>query len=57
MVTGRRKELLRWAQKLPAFLKHVVHPNVAVTCAPDWVIRQRDLEAPTRDGTVLRLDI
>lgn len=57
MVTGRRKELLRWAQKLPAFLKHVVHPNVAVTCAPDWVIRQRDLEAPTRDGTVLRLDV
>jgi predicted acyl esterase len=57
MVAERRQELLRWANKLPAFFKHVLHPNVAVTCAPDWVIRQRDLEAPTRDGTVLRLDV
>lgn len=43
--------------QLPAFLEHVVHPHVSVTLAPDSVERRRDLEAPTRDGTILRLDV
>lgn len=50
-------EVQRWAMQLPAFLEHVVHPHVSVTLAPDSVERRRDLEAPTRDGTILRLDV
>jgi hypothetical protein len=49
-------EVQEWAKQLPTFLEHVVHPHVAVTTAPDGVVRHRDLEAPTRDGTILRLD-
>ena len=50
-------DVQEWARKLPAFLEHVVHPHVQVTEAPNWVLRLRDLEAPTRDGTILRLDV
>jgi predicted acyl esterase len=50
-------DVKEWARKLPAFLEHFVHPHVQVTEAPDWVLRLRDLEAPTRDGTILRLDV
>lgn len=50
------QEVMRWAQELPAFLEHVVHPHVQVSEAPASVVRHRNLEAPTRDGTVLRLD-
>lgn len=46
-------EVQQWAKQLPTFLEHVVHPHVAVTTAPDCVVRHRDLEAPTRDGTIL----
>lgn len=50
-------EVQQWARQLPAFLEHVVHPHVSVIPAPDSVERRCDLEAPTRDGTILRLDV
>ena len=51
------QEVMGWAQELPVFLEHVVHPHVQVRRAPATVVRHRNLEAPTRDGTLLRLDV
>ena len=50
-------EVVQWAEKLPPFLEHVVHPHVHVTVAPESVVRHRDVEAATRDGTILRMDV
>lgn len=49
-------EVVRWAEQLPAFLEHAVHPHVHVHEAPESVVRHRNLEATTRDGTILRMD-
>lgn len=50
-------EVVRWSENLPKFLEHYVHPHVHVTSAPDSVVRHRDIEVTTRDGTILRMDV
>lgn len=42
---------------IASFAAHVAHPHVTITPAPDWVTRERDVEVPTRDGTILRIDV
>lgn len=42
---------------LASFAAHVAHPHVTVEPAPEWVTRERDVEVPTRDGTILRIDV
>lgn len=42
---------------LASFAAHVAHPNVTVTRAPAWLSRERDIEVPVRDGTILRIDV
>lgn len=43
--------------ELAGFAAHVAHPHVTVTRAPSWVSRDRDIEVPVRDGTILRIDV
>jgi len=57
MKNGFLQQATLLLKRLPGFLRHVLlHPEVHVTAASPNVVRFRNLEAPTRDGTILRLD-